>query len=117
MNIYLLPSWLLTDEHPKAAKGIPILINLGNWKAYQHGDRIGTVSALQVVSRAVERRGENYFLPEENDFISRFTEGDHETQSAHGSRMENMKKLTHGVKEVLKRVYPTGAGPSGPIPT
>jgi hypothetical protein len=76
MKIYLHPFWVLTDEHPMAAKGNPILIDLGTCKVYHPRDRIGAVSAPQVVSLAVEARGKNNFLPEEIHFISRFKEGD-----------------------------------------
>jgi len=72
MRIHLINSWILTDEHPKAERGNPILIDLGTWKVYHPGDRIGSVSAPQIVSLAVEERGKNDFLPEEIQFIARF---------------------------------------------
>jgi len=103
MNIYLLPSWLLTDENPEATKGIPVLINLGNWNAYQHEDMIGTVSARQVVSLSVEARGKNNFLPEEIHFISRFKEGDHGSQSVRVAWMGNLRKISYRAIEFLRR--------------
>jgi hypothetical protein len=111
MNVYLFPSWLLTDENFEASKEIPVLINLGSWKAYQQGDMIGTFSARQVVSLAVEARGKNNFLPEEIHFISRFKEGDHGSQSVRAARMANMRKLTYRAVEFLRK-----ANPPGPIP-
>jgi len=77
MRIHLINSWILTDEHPKAERGNPILIDLGTWKVYHPVDRIGAVSAQQIVSLAVEARGEDDFLPEEIQFISRFKNGNH----------------------------------------
>jgi hypothetical protein len=78
MKISLLRSWVLTDEHPKAAKGIPVLIDPETCKLYPPKDRIGAFSAEQVVSLAVEEMGGNNFLPEEIHFISRFKEADQE---------------------------------------
>jgi len=101
MNIYLSPSWLLTDENSEAAKEIPVLINLGSWKAYQHGDMIGAYSAPQVVSLAVEAKGENNFMPEEIHFISRFKEGHHGSQWVRSAMMGNMRKLTYRALEFL----------------
>jgi len=103
MNVFLLPSWLLTDENPEAAKGIPVLINLGNWKAYQHGDMIGTFSASQVVSLAVEAKEKNNFMPEEIHFISRFKEGGHGSQSVRSAKMDNMRKFTYRAIEFLRK--------------
>jgi hypothetical protein len=53
MRIHLDNTWTLTDEHPKAERGNPILLDLGTWKVYHPRDRIGEVSALQFVSLAV----------------------------------------------------------------
>jgi len=103
MKIYLPPSWVLTDEHPMAAEGKPVLVDLEIWEVYHHEDMIGAVSALQVVSLALEERGKNDFLPEEVHFISRFKEGDHERQSVRAGHMGNMKKLTYEEIEFLKR--------------
>jgi len=63
MKIYKPRSWVLTDEHPMAAKEKPVLIDLETRKTYHPGDRIMGVSAQQVVSLVVEERGENYLLP------------------------------------------------------
>jgi hypothetical protein len=57
------------DEHPMAAEGSPIFIDLGTWEVYHHEDMIGMVSALQVVSLAVEKMGENDFLRESRKSI------------------------------------------------
>jgi len=95
MKVYLPVSWVLTDEHPMAGKGTPVLIDLDTWKIYYPGDRIEGVTAKQLVSCVVETRGENYFRPEEMQFISRFTRGDHESQSVRGDHMENVKKDTN----------------------
>ncbi len=92
MKIHLDNSWTLTDEHPKAERGAPILIDLGTWKVYHPRDRIGEIPAPQFVLLAVEARGENDFLPEEIQFISRFKEEEHEIQSgrmAETSRAKN----------------------------
>ncbi len=72
MKIHLDKSWSLTDEHPKSDRGNPILIDAATWKIYTPTDQIGGVTALQFVSQVVEARGENDFLPEEIQFISRF---------------------------------------------
>ena len=77
MRIHVANFWNLTDEHPKAERGTPVLIDLRTWKVYYPGDRIGKVSALQFVALAVATRGENDFLPEEIQFISRFKNGNH----------------------------------------
>ena len=82
MKIYLGFSWVLTDEHPSAAKGKPVLVDLETCKVYHPGDKIVGVSAQQLVSLSVERKPENYFLPEEMHFISRFKEEDHESNPA-----------------------------------
>ncbi len=82
MKIYLRPSLVLTDEHPMAAKGTPVLVDFESWKVFQREDMIEGVSAQQVVDSAVAEIGENDFLPEEIHFISRFKAGDHESQSA-----------------------------------
>jgi hypothetical protein len=104
MKIYLPRSWVLTDEqYPTAAKGTPVLIDLETWKIYHPGDRIEGVLAQQVISLAVEEGGENYLLPEEMQFISRFKEGNHENQSVRGGHMGSMKKLTYEEIEFLKR--------------
>ena len=102
MKIHLLRSWVLTDEHPKAAKGTPVLIDMETRRIYHAGDGIMGVSAKQVVSLAVEARGENYLLPEEINFISRFKEGDHKSQSVHAGHMGNKKKLTYEEIEFLR---------------
>ena len=103
MKIYLRASWVLTDEHPMAAKGKPVLVDLETWEVYYREDMIEAVSALQVVSLAVEERGKNDFLPEEIHFISRFKEGDHESQSVRAGHLGNMKKLTYEEIEFLRR--------------
>jgi hypothetical protein len=103
MKIYLPGSWVLTDEHPKTVKGTPVLIDLETWKIYHPGDRIEGVSAKQVVSLAVEARGENFPTPEEIQFISRFKEGNHENQTVRAGHMGSMKKLTYEEIEFLKR--------------
>jgi hypothetical protein len=61
-----------------SAKGTPVLVDLDTHDVYHREDIIGAISALQVVSLAVEERGRNGFLPEEIHFISRFKEGDQE---------------------------------------
>jgi hypothetical protein len=78
MKIHLRFSWVLTDEHPSAAKGKPVLVDLETCKVYHPKDRIGAFSAQQVVSLAVEEMGGNNFLPEEIHLISRFKEADRE---------------------------------------
>jgi hypothetical protein len=103
MKIHLLRSWVLTDEHLKAAKGKPVLIDMETRKIYHPGDRIMGVSAKQVVSLAVEARGENFPTPEEIQFISRFKEGNHENQTVRAGHMGSMKKLTYEEIEFLKR--------------
>ena len=105
MKIYLRPSWVLTDEHPIAAKGTPVLIHLETRKIYHPGERIAGVSARQVVWRAVEVRAGNYLLPEEMHFISRFTRGDRASQSVNKARMGNVKKLTEEEIEFLRREF------------
>ena len=80
MKIHLLRSWVLTDEHPKAAKGTPGLIDMETRKIYHPGDRIMGVSPKQVVFLAVEARGKNYLLPEEMRFISCFTRENRSSQ-------------------------------------
>jgi hypothetical protein len=82
MKIPLLDSWVLTDEHPMAAKGTPVLIDLETRKTYHPGDRIMGISAQQVVSLVIEMKSENCFLPEEMRFISQFKEEDHESNPA-----------------------------------
>ena len=103
MKIYLPPSWVLTDEHSLAAKGKAVLVDLETWEVYHREDMIGAVSALQVVSLAVEERGKNDFLPEEMHFISRFKGDNHESQSVRAGRMGNMRKLTYEEIEFLRR--------------
>jgi hypothetical protein len=103
MRVYLPMSWILTDEHPMAAKGTPVLIDLETRKIYYPGDRIMGVSAKQVVSLAVEARGENYLEPEEIHFISRFSRGDRSGQWGHEAVMGNVKKLTYEEMESLRR--------------
>jgi hypothetical protein len=82
MKIYLSFSWVLTDEHPSAAKGRPVLVDLESCKVYHPGDKIVGLPAQQLVSLAVERKPENYFLTEEIHFISRFKEEYHESNPA-----------------------------------
>jgi hypothetical protein len=103
MKIHLLRSWVLTDEHPKAAKGTPVLIDMETRKIYHPGDRIMGVSAKQVVSLAVEARGKNYLMAEEIHFISRFTRRDRSGQWGHEAAMGNVKKLTYEEIESLRR--------------
>jgi hypothetical protein len=103
MKIYLPVSWVLTDEHPMAAKGTPVLIDLDTWRIYYPGDRIEGVSAKQLVSLAVETRGENYLQPEEIHFISRFKEGDHKSQSVRAGHMGNMGKPIYEEIEFFRR--------------
>ena len=81
MKIYLPHSWVLTDELPMSAKGTPVLLDIDTQEVYYPEDMIGAISAMQMVSLAVEERGRNAFLPQEIRFISRFTKGDHESQS------------------------------------
>lgn len=104
MKIPLLDSWVLTDEHPMAAKGTPVLIDLETRKTYHPGDRIMGISAQQVVSLVLEMKSGNYFLPEEMHFISRFTRGSCASKSVHGARRGNVKKLTYEEMEFLMRV-------------
>jgi hypothetical protein len=107
MRIHLTNSWTLTDEHPLAERGNPILIDLGTWQVYHPRDRIGDLSALQFVSLAVEARGKNDFLPEEIQFISRFKEETHEIQSGHEAEMSRTKN--HQAEMIFLR----GFNPSG----
>jgi hypothetical protein len=103
MKIYLLRSFVLTDEHPMAARGTPVLVDLKSWKIYNPRDLVVGLSAQQVLSQTVAEMGKNNFLPEEIHFISRFKEGSHEIQSLRGDRMSIMNLLTHQEKEFLKR--------------
>jgi hypothetical protein len=104
MKIYLPRSWVLTDEqYSTKAKGTPVLIDLETWNIYHPGDSIEGVPAQKVVSLAVEKRGENYLLPEELHFISRFKEGSREYQSVRGGHMGSMKELSYEEIEFLKR--------------
>jgi hypothetical protein len=103
MRVYLPVSWVLTDEHPMATKGIPALIDMETRRIYHPGDRIMGISAQQVVSLAVETRRENYVPPEEMHFISRFTIEDPGSQSVHDSRMGNVKKLSCNEIEVFRK--------------
>jgi len=105
MKVYLPVSWVLTDEHPMAAKGSPVLIDLDTRKIYYPWDRIEGVSAKQLVSLAVGTRGENYFRPEEMRFISRFKEGDHKSQSVLAGHMGNKRKLPYDEIEFLRREF------------
>ncbi len=107
MKVHLEDSWTLTDEHPKARKGKPILLDLGTWKVYQPGDRIGEISALKFVSLAVEWRGKEDFLPEEIQFISRFKDGNHQIQSNHETQPGRARKHEKGVT-TLGGFHPTG---------
>ncbi len=43
MKIPLYSSWILTDEHPMAARGTPVLIDLEVGRAYPTGDSIGKI--------------------------------------------------------------------------
>jgi hypothetical protein len=108
MKIYLRPPLLLTDEHPITSKSKPVLVDYESWKVYHPEDMIGTVSALHVVDLAVAEIGENDFLPEEIVFISRFTKGDHKSQTVHMVRMSKMKKYTDEEMEFIKRFCITG---------
>ena len=108
MKIHLDKSWTLTDEHPKAERGKPILIDLGTWNIYHPGDRIGAVSALQIVSLAVEAGGENGFLPEEIQFISRFKEENHEIRPSHEAEVSRTKN------HQAEMAFLSGFNPSGP---
>ena len=105
MKIHLLRSWVLTDEHPMATEGTPILIDLDTRKIYSPGDRIMGGSAKQVVSLAVEARGENYLQPEEMRFISRFTRGDRASQSVHEPRAGDVKMLTYEEMAFLSNLW------------
>jgi hypothetical protein len=107
MKIHLDNSWTLTDEHPKAQRGNPILIDLGTWKVYHPGDRIGAVSAQQIVSLAVEAREKNDFLPEEIQFISRFKVENHETQSGREAEINRTKNPQ------AEMIFLRGFNPSG----
>jgi hypothetical protein len=71
------------------------------------GDRIGAVSAPQIVSPAVEARGKNDFLPEEIQFISRFKDGNHEIQSTHEAPMTRAKNHEDEVT-ILRGSHPSG---------
>jgi hypothetical protein len=103
MRIFLLRSWVLTDELPLATKGTPVLIDMETRQIHQPGDSIMGISAQQAVSLAVEAMGENYLLPEEMRFISRFKEGIHDNQSIRAGHMGGVKKLTFKEIEFLKR--------------
>ena len=103
MKIYLPHSWALTDESPMSAKGTPVLVDLDTHDVYRLEDIIGAISALQVVSLAVEERGRDGFLPEEIHFISRFKEEDHESQSVRAGHMGNIKEVTYEEIEFLRR--------------
>jgi hypothetical protein len=103
MRIFLLCSWVLIDELPLATKGTPVLIVIETRKIYQTGDSIMGISAQQVVSLAVEARGENFLMPEEMQFISCFTSADLPSQWGHQPLMGNVKKLTYEKIEFLMR--------------
>jgi hypothetical protein len=103
MKFFLLRSWVLTDELPLRSKGTPVLIDIETRRIYQRGDRIMGVSAQQVVSLAVEAMGENYLLPEQMRFISRFTSADLPSQWGHEPPMGNVKKLTYEEMQFLMR--------------
>ncbi len=107
MRIHFDNSWTLTDEHPLAARGKPILMDLRSWRVCHPTDRIGEISALQFVSLAVEARGKNDFLPEEIQFISRFKEEEHEIQS--GRMAETSRAKTYQEEMIFLR----GFNPSG----
>lgn len=62
MKVHLLHSRVLTDKHPKPAKGKPT-IDIDTRKAYQPEDRIMGVSVQPVITQPVEVRGKNYLLP------------------------------------------------------
>jgi hypothetical protein len=70
---------------------------------------IGTFSARQVVSLAVETNGKNNFTPEEIQFISRFKEGDHVSEWVRSAMMGNMRKLTYRALEFLGKANPRRA--------
>ena len=103
MKIDLGFSWVLTDEHPSAAEGKPVLVDLETCKVYHPRDRIGAFSAQQAVSLAVEGKGENYFLTEEMHFISRFKEEDHESESFRLGHMGNKIKFGHEEIDFFRR--------------
>ncbi len=107
MKIHVAKSWTLTDEHPKAERGSPILIDLGTWKVYRAKDKIGEISALQFVILAVGAGGKDDFLPEEIQFISRFTEEKYEIQS--GGETEAIR--TKNYKEDM--IFMGGFNPPG----
>jgi hypothetical protein len=107
MRIHLDNTWTLTDEHPKAERGNPILLDLGTWKVYHPRDRIAEVSALQFVSLAVEARAKNDLLPEEIQFISRFKDRNHEIQSSYETQTGRARK--HEEEMTIFR----GSHPSG----
>ena len=62
MKIQLFLPRVLTDKHPKPAKGKPA-IDLDTHRTYQPEDRIMGISVQPVVSLPAEVRGENYLLP------------------------------------------------------
>jgi len=61
MKIQLFLPRVLTDKHPKPAKGKPA-IDLDTHRTYQPEDRIMGVAVQPAVSLPVEVRGENYLL-------------------------------------------------------
>jgi hypothetical protein len=73
MKIHLLRLRVLTDEHPRAAKGTSVSIDLATRKTYHPGDNKG-VSAQQVFPW-LKRGGKIISCPEVNSFLK---EGNHE---------------------------------------
>ncbi len=104
MKIHLHQSWTLTDEHPLALRGKPILIDLRTWRVYHPTDTIGEISALQFVSRAAEAGN---FLPEEIQFISRFREENPEIQS------DREAEVTRPKNHQEERIFVRPLNPSG----
>lgn len=103
MRIFLLGSWVITDELLLKAKGTPVLIDIETRRIYRRGDRVMGVSAQKVVSLAVEARGKNFLLPEETLFISRFTKEDPLSQCVQEAPIGNVKKLTYEEMKFLIR--------------
>jgi hypothetical protein len=103
LRIFLLGSWVITDELLLTAKGTPILIDIETRRIYRRGDGVMGVSAQKVVSLAVEARGKNSLLPEETLFISRFTKEDPPSQWVKEAPIGNAKKLTYEEMKFLIR--------------
>jgi hypothetical protein len=79
------------------------LIDIETRKIYPPGDKLIGISAQQVVSLAVDARGENFLMPEEMQFISCFRSEDLPSQWGHQPLMGNVKKLTYEEMEFLMR--------------